>query len=216
MYRPTRYERVVSTECRSGSTRDEHRLFVGLFRVLAGQPVTAAQYPALLADAFGEHADQVQTRYPLSAYPSPNLAWASVLTDRMWARSTIQQHRLLAARVPTYAYEFADRHAPMYLPFPEDFPPGAFHAAEVPYLFPDQPFQAGSTREQRRLSDQITRYWANFAHNGDPNGADLPPWNPFDKAQPVPHVQSLAPGTGGIRSVDYAAEHHLDFWSELP
>jgi len=37
----------------SGSTRDEHRLFVGLFRVLAGQPVTAQQYPELLAEAFG-------------------------------------------------------------------------------------------------------------------------------------------------------------------
>jgi para-nitrobenzyl esterase len=47
--------------------------------------------------------------------------------------------------VPVYAYEFADRHAPMYLPFPEDLPPGAFHAAEVPYLFPDRPFQAAST-----------------------------------------------------------------------
>jgi para-nitrobenzyl esterase len=120
----------------SGSTRDEHRLFVGLFRVSAGQPVTETQYPALLAEAFGEHADQVQAQYPLSDYPSPNLAWASVLTDRMWARSTFQQHRLLAELVPTYAYEFADRHAPMYLPFPEDFPPGAFHAADVPYLFP--------------------------------------------------------------------------------
>jgi hypothetical protein len=32
----------------------------------------------------------------------------------------------------------------------------------------------------------------------------------------VPHVQSLAPGTDGINSVDYAAEHNLDFWSELP
>jgi para-nitrobenzyl esterase len=32
--------------------------------------------------------------------------------------------------VPAYAYEFADRKAPMYLLFPPDFPPGAFHAAE--------------------------------------------------------------------------------------
>jgi Carboxylesterase family len=49
----------------SGATRDEQRLFVGLFRVLAGQPVTAARYPELLAEAFGEHADQVQATYPL-------------------------------------------------------------------------------------------------------------------------------------------------------
>ena len=199
----------------SGSTRDEHRLFVGLFRVLAGQPVTPAQYPALLAEAFGEHADRVQARYPLSAYRSPNLAWATVLTDRMWA-STFQQHRLLAQQVPAYAYEFADQNAPMYLPFPEDFPPGAFHAAEVPYLFPDQQFRAASTPDQRRLSDQMIRYWTNFARTGDPNGVDLPPWHPFDDSRPVPHVQSLAPGPDGIRPVDYAAEHQLDFWSSLP
>ena len=129
---------------------------------------------------------------------------------------TRDEHRLLAQQVPVYAYEFADRQAPMYLPFPDDFPPGAFHAAEVPYLFPDQPFQAASTPEQRRLSDQMMRYWASFARTGDPNGPDLPPWPPFDDARPVPHVQSLAPGPDGIRPVDYAAEHQLDFWSSLP
>jgi para-nitrobenzyl esterase len=211
--RDGRFQRVPVI---SGGTRDEARLFVGLFRALAGQPVTAQQYPTLLAEAFGEQADQVQARYPLSAYPSPNLAWATVLTDRMWARSTFQQHQLLARQVPVYAYEFADRHAPMYLPFPGDLPPGAFHAAEVPYLFRDPPFQAASTPGQRRLSDQMLRYWANFARAGDPNDADLPPWPPFDAARPVPHVQSLAPGPDGIGPVDYAAEHQLDFWSRLP
>jgi para-nitrobenzyl esterase len=211
--RDSRFHRVPVI---SGSTRDEHRLFVGLFRVLAGQPVTAEQYPELLAEAFGEHAGQVQAAYPLSAYRSPNLAWAAVLTDRMWARSTFTQHRLLARQVPVYAYEFADRQAPMYLPFPQDFPPGAFHAAEVPYLFPDPQFLAAATPDQRRLSEQLIGYWTNFARGGDPNGADLPPWHPFDDARPVPHVQSLAPGPDGIRPVDYAAEHQLDFWSRLP
>ena len=78
--RDGRFQRVPVI---SGGTRDEARLFVGLFRALAGQPVTAQQDPTLLAEAFGEHADQVQARHPLSAYPSPNLAWATVLTDRM-------------------------------------------------------------------------------------------------------------------------------------
>jgi hypothetical protein len=39
------------------------------------------------------------------------------------------------------------------------------------------------------------------AHTGDPNGADLPRWHPFDPAQSVPQVQSLAPGTDGIKPV---------------
>jgi para-nitrobenzyl esterase len=211
--RDGRFQRVPVV---SGGTRDEHRLFVGLFRALAGQPVTAQQYPRLLTEAFGEDADQVRARYPLSAYPSPNLAWATVLTDRMWARSTFRQHRLLSRHVSVYAYEFADRRAPMYLPFPDDLPPGAFHAAEVPYLFRDPQFQAASTPDQRRLSDQMLRYWANFTRAGDPNDGDLPPWPPFHAARPVPHVQSLAPGPDGIAAIDYAADHQLDFWSGLP
>jgi para-nitrobenzyl esterase len=197
----------------SGSTRDEHRLFVGLFRVLADQPVTAQQYPTLLSEAFGEHASVVHAQYPESAFESPSVAWASVLTDRMWARSTFEQHQLFAERVPTYAYEFADRQSPMYLPFPEDFPPGAFHAAEVPYLFNDAKFDAAANPGQRRLSAQMIRYWANFAHAGDPNGVGLQHWSPFNRADAVPYVQSLAPDA--VSSVDYAAEHHLDFWSQL-
>ena len=196
----------------AGSTHDEHRLFVGLFRALAGQPVTTDQYPALLAEAFGEQAAQIQARYPLSAYPSAAVAWATVLTDRMWARSTFALHRLLAARVPVYAYEFADGRAPMYLPFPPDLPPGAFHAAEVPYLFPDDKFRSAATPEQRALSDQLLRTWAGFARTGDPGGPGLPAWPRFDGAQAVPYVQSLAPGGDGIGPVDYAAEHHLGFW----
>jgi para-nitrobenzyl esterase len=141
----------------SGSTRDEHRLFVGLFRVLAGQPVSAEQYSMLLADAFGEHANRVHAQYPESAFESPSVAWANVLTDRMWARSTFEQHQLFAEHVPTYAYEFADRRAPMYLPFPDNFPPGAFHAAEVPYLFNDDKSEAAANPGQQRLSAQMMR-----------------------------------------------------------
>ena len=197
----------------SGGTRDEHRLLVGLFRELAGQPVKAAGYPGLLRDAFGGLAGEVEARYPLSEFVSPSVAWATVLTDRMWGRPTFEQHRLLAERVPTYAYEFADRRAPMYLPFPEQLPPGAFHAAEVPYLFNDERFEAHASREQRHLSQQMIRYWTNFARSGDPNGTGLPSWTPFDHGAPVPSVLSLAPGTGGIGPVDYAAEHQLDFWA---
>jgi hypothetical protein len=38
------------------------------------------------------------------------------------------------------------------------------------------------------------------------------PINPHD---PIPYVQSLAPGNNDIGAVDYAAEHNLDFWINL-
>jgi hypothetical protein len=110
----------------SGGTRDEARLFVGLFFDLAGQPVTPQRYTELLAEAFGGAAGQV-AQYPLSDYDSPSLAWAAVITDRVWALRTMEQHQLLAAHVPTYAFEFADREAPPNVPFPANFPPGAHH-----------------------------------------------------------------------------------------
>jgi para-nitrobenzyl esterase len=198
----------------SGATRDEHRTFVGLFRVLPGDPVTAQQYPQLLSAAFG--ADQVAAilrRYPLTDTESPSITWAGVLTDRMWAYSTFEQNRALAAHVPTYAYEFADRDAPVYLPFPPDFPAGAYHAGDTPYVFRDKQFTDTATARQIRLSERMIHYWTNFARTGDPNATGLARWPRFRPAESVPHVQSLAPDR--IGPVNYAAEHQLDFWSGL-
>ena len=170
-------------------------------------------------DAFGPAAGQVAAQYPLDAYDSPSLAWSAVVTDRLWALSTAEQNQLLAAHTPTYAYEFADGEAPPIVEFPPGFPPGAHHSAEVFYQF-DEPGtgEFGGTAgefapDQRLLAEQLNSYWANFARTGDPNGPDLPPWERLGDAG---YVQSLAPGPGGIRPVDYATEHQLTFWTALP
>ncbi|MDQ1293036.1 MAG: para-nitrobenzyl esterase [Actinomycetota bacterium] len=196
----------------SGATRDEHRTFVGLFRVLPGAPVTKEDYPGLVSAAFGpDQLEQILRRYPLAEGESPSLTWASVLTDGLWARATFEQNRLFAARTPTYAYEFADRDAPAYLPFPPDFPAGAHHAADTPYLFPDAQFTAAASAAQGRLSERIIRCWSAFARTGDPDVPGTQRWERFRPEAAVPYVQSLAPDR--IGPVDYAREHQLDFWS---
>ncbi|MFF5206462.1 carboxylesterase/lipase family protein [Streptosporangium sp. NPDC000396] len=195
----------------SGATRDEHRLFVGLFHDVAGKPVTAGQYDGLLKTAFGKNAAKVGTKYPPGKYGSPGLAWAAAVTDRMWAKAVFEQNRSLSRKARTYAYQFADRKAPMFLPLKTDFDWGAFHAGDLPYLFPEK--KAVFTPAQRRLSDQMIAYWTNFARTGDPNGDGLPRWERFDPAAPVPSTQSLEPDA--VKPVDYAADHNLDFWSTL-
>jgi para-nitrobenzyl esterase len=60
---------------------------------------------------------------------------------------------------------------------------GARHAGEIEYVFgalelslPKVPWQASD----RKLSDAMTSYWANFARTGDPNGPGLPKWPRYE------------------------------------
>ena len=48
---------------------------------------------------------------------------------------------------------------------------GAFHGAEVPFVFYDE-FELATT-EERNLSIAMTTYWRNFAYTGDPNNGTL-------------------------------------------
>ncbi|AGC43855.1 carboxylesterase [Myxococcus stipitatus DSM 14675] len=198
-----------------GNTRDESRLFVGLAFDGTENPVTPAMYEALTNSSFGAHGAAVRARYPLSAFRSPSEAWAAVLTDRVWACTTLKSARLFASHMPVHMFEFADPHPVMSPEQPR--PSGAWHGSDVamllwPVLKPVD--EALFTPEQRALSDSMIRYWASFARTGSPNHAGAPEWPRYELSRP--YTQSLAPGAGGIGNVDFAAEHHCDFWLAPP
>ncbi len=176
----------------AGATRDEHNSFVGLFRT---EPMDAAQYAQLVAEAFPERATEVLREYPAEEFASPKQAWATVLTDRVWARATMRQHELYARKAPVYAFEFADRNAATDPGVPAELH-GANHSSDIDCLFPDADFA-----KDRGLSDHMIRAWTDFARTGTPG------WPRFDEGR---YVRSLAPGA--IGRVDYAAEHRLAFW----
>lgn len=74
-------------------------------------------------------------------------------------------------------------HAPAYLYLFDHGPPGddrpglPLHGAEIPYVFRNFNLVPRAwTEADRRLGDRMAAYWVNFARNGDPNGAGLPPW----------------------------------------
>ncbi|WP_433514156.1 carboxylesterase/lipase family protein [Nonomuraea sp. CA-143628] len=198
----------------SGGTKSEGNGFVA-GAAQAGFPVTAENYPQLMKGAFGEQADKVLKEYPLTDFASPGLAWATLSSDRAWACPTLEGDKALAARTTVYAYEFADAKAPNVVGVPSDFPLGAQHASDLPYLFDlDGRAEDGFTPEQWRLAEQMIGYWTSFAHTGKPQVDGAPAWRAFTPSGQT--VLSLKPASqGGVGPVDLSDEHRCAFWRGL-
>ncbi|XP_020845084.1 cocaine esterase-like [Phascolarctos cinereus] len=81
---------------------------------------------------------------------------------------------------PVYFYEF--QHRPSWVDgIKPDFVK-ADHGDELPFVF-GVPFLGEGPEEEKLLSHRIMSYWANFAHHGDPNGADLIHWPLYDQKE---------------------------------
>ncbi|HEY8458350.1 MAG TPA: carboxylesterase family protein [Actinopolymorphaceae bacterium] len=198
----------------SGGTKDEGNGFIA-GAAEAGFPVTEELYPELVKGAFGDAADKVLAEYPLTDYRSPALAWATIASDRAWSCPTLDGNQAMAEHTRVYAYEFADQKAPNIGNVPDDFPPGAQHGSELPYLFDlgGEPWPT-LTDDQWQLADQMIGYWTSFAHSGRPHAAGAPTWRPMRSGDT--RALSLVPASqGGIEPVDVGAEHRCDFWNEL-
>jgi para-nitrobenzyl esterase len=199
-----------------GNNLDEWRLLVGVEFDAAGRPVTAEQYGSMLRELYGSAADRILRRYPVLRFSSPSIALATVQTDFGTVLSTcdhLASYRLAALRpraVPVYAYQFVDRTAPPLIDVP-DFDEGAEHTVELQYLF-DNLFAVSLNARQEELSATMVRYWTNFAHHGNPNGAGVPRWEPFRSSA---DVLGLGLGADGIRPVDVAETSDCAFWESL-
>lgn len=195
-----------------GINRDEERFRVYGNELAGGGPTRLADYRAELEGAFGLDAAAVRAEYPCAQDACAPPALAAALTDAHYAYPAMITARQLAGRAPTYLYEFADRDAPWFTGFPPPgFSPGAYHTAELPYLF-DVPWAEPLPPPQLQLAQAMIGYWTRFARTGDPNGGGTPRWPDF--GEPHETVQKLTPGRGGIHpSNDFAAEHHLPFWA---
>ncbi|MEV4658884.1 carboxylesterase family protein [Micromonospora sp. NPDC049301] len=169
-------------------------------------PLSDEQYRGQVRAAFGDRAEEVLARYPGDDARSASETLAAVLTDHEYAEPIYSAALMFSRRVPTYAYEFADDDAPFFTDGPEStFPTGAYHCAELPYLFTVD-YAEALTPTQRRLSDEMVRVWSDFARAGRVD------WPRFRGGSP--YVRVLA-GVGGSGATDFAATHSYDFWRSV-
>jgi len=183
----------------NGSNRDEGTLFTAF-----SKPITAEQYQRAVNAQAGKYAGTLLAAYPASAYPSPAQAAAAALGDINFSCRVVKASEMLSASVPVYEYEFDDPEAPN-LSYPgARFPLGAYHSAEIQYVFGSLEPRSVS-KAQRDLSDRMIDYWTDFISFREP-------WQRFDAS--APKILSLAPDAIGYES-DYRKAHHCALWDSI-
>jgi para-nitrobenzyl esterase len=158
-------------------------------------------YLALAKRKYGAMADEFLRLYPATSDREAFLSASTAVRDNnrispwMWSTAFTQQRSK-----PVYLYFFT--HAP---PGPNHDLLGAYHGAELAYVF-NRP-GAAWTDADRRIGDQMSSYWVNFARSGNPNGPGLPEWQPFDGK-----TEQLMELGDHFQAIPLADKARLDFW----
>ena len=156
---------------------------------------SAAEFATWSGDMFGaELGPQVASAYPTLEQPVPlcrdrhgsagptSVWWQTAMRASGDSAILCPAREMLAARGhPSSAYWYFFTATPIFSVNMGDLQyMGAFHGAEVPFVFGDA-FELSSDGE-RQLSATMGCYWSNFAATGNPNDGDctkalkLPAW----------------------------------------
>ncbi len=189
-----------------GSNGDEGTLF---HTDLLSTPVAdEAEYRAALGRYWPDAVDAIVAEYPVASFANANAALTAV-TGALFNCATRRFARAVSdAGAPTWLYAFEA--------VPEGgvvgiYDLGAFHSAELPYVFDYDGRTLGKPScDQRDLVEAMQGYWSSFISRGDPNGGALPTWPAYDTAGDQ-HMLLASPPMAGSGYL----EAECDFWDTV-
>jgi para-nitrobenzyl esterase len=193
-----------------GSTTNEGAAMIAALEFGAGRIPTESSYRAFIEKLFGDLADEILEQYPVGNYPSPADAESAVETDSQFACPSLWTAEAAGqgGASSIWKYQFAEAPLP-----PNPVISGAFHAADVPYIFSSLlGIPIPWTGPSLAFAHQLQAQWATFAHTGSPNAEGLPLWPEWNPESPSVLQTSAA---SSFTKSDFAAEHKCDFWFGL-
>lgn len=132
-------------------------------------PGDAASLTAHLSKAFPSHAERLVKLYGLD-------------TDFSAGGTQMMGDEIFGVNIRYVARQNEAQGEDSYLYYFSRIPPskkqslGAFHAAEIPFVFGSYEPILGQSKEDEALAELMQNYWVNFAKTGNPNGEGLPGW----------------------------------------
>lgn len=136
-------------------------------------PASKQAYLKGIKQRYGEYADEYLALYPaddlrrsvLDAFRDNFVSWAMPT----WAMMTANVNQ------PAWLYYFSHRPSG---PMKEQL--GAYHAAEIQYVFDNYP---RNIPHEQEMADIMSDYWVSFAKTGEPKVADRPEWKPYTQEE---------------------------------
>jgi para-nitrobenzyl esterase len=155
-----------------GYNHDEETFFLDRDGVL---PATIPDFQKSIRERFGTNAPLILELYPVKT--DDDVYWAEIAmrTDQRFGVSARQMLRgWSTVSSKAWQYHFS------YLPdASRDSKRGVPHAAELSYVFGN--VAANADQLTRETSEEMVKYWTQFAKTGDPNQPGLPAWPSFAK-----------------------------------
>jgi len=189
----------------AGTNADEMSIFIPMLLFHS-----VDTYRGFLKSSFGAFADEVFALYPVKEPSEVLKGFRDVLADALFVGPTRSLVRVVRkAGSKAYLYHFTMTSPGPMAAF------GAFHSAEIVYVFNDiervkKTFQEPFEGKHQALATTMSAYWVQFAKTGNPNKEGLPEWPAYDAAtdQYIEFGEVVKVGQG-------LRKEKLDFWDKF-